>query len=179
MGSMTNRRWWALVALLAGTSGFALACGADGGRFPSAAPPTSARGPSQVSIVGAATTAAPTTTAPPSRFEFVDYRVTGGIAGVNDDLKVYPDGRATYQSGTTVTEFTVPSSTVADLRAALEQAGVTMLPPVNGTVTSDVFQYNVIYGGRSVRFVDGALPAPLGPAVAILNRELARGKAAR
>ena len=129
--------------------------------------------------MGAATTAAPTTTAPPSRFEFVDYRVAGGIAGVNEDLKVYPDGRATYQSGTTVAEFTVPPSTVADLRAALDNAGVTTLPPVNGTVTPDALQYNVIYGGRSVRFVDGAMPAPLGAAVAILNRELSRGRAAR
>ena len=179
MAWMTNRRGWVLVALLAGTSGLGLGCGGDGGRSPAAAPPTSARGPSQVSVVGAATTAAPTTTAPPSRFEFVDYRVTGGIAGVNEDLKVYPDGRATYQSGTTVTEFTVSASTVADLRAALDKAGVTTLAPVNGTATPDVFQYNVIYGGRSVRFVDGAMPAPLGPAVAILNQELSRGKTAR
>ena len=179
MSLMVRRCRWLLIAVVAAASWFGIACGDAGGPSSAGAPPTSVRDDAHVSIVGAATTAASITTAPPSRFEFVDYRVTGGIAGVNDDLKVYPDGRATYQSGAAVTEFTVPASTVADLRAALDQAGVSTLPPVNGAVTPDVFQYNLIFAGRSVRFVDGSMPASLAPAVAILNRELARGKAAR
>lgn len=142
-------------------------------------PVTTPAGEAHVSVPGFGTAPRSTTTAPRSLFEFVDFRVSGGIAGARDHLKVYPDGRATYDGGGGVREFSIAPTTVAELRAALEQANLASLPRVNGTVTADVQQYNVIYGGWSVRFVDGAMPAPLAPAVAILNRELARAKAGR
>lgn len=122
----------------------------------------------------------PTSTSVPSRFEFVDYTVSGGIAGVNDHLKVYPDGRAVYDDGARVVEFTVTPQVVSELRAALEQAGVASLPAtVQSVPGADRFAYRVIYGGRSIRFSDGTVPPSLRPALAILDRELARGKALR
>lgn len=127
----------------------------------------------------------PTTTAPvrtvPSRFEFVDYVVAGGIAGVNDHLKLYPDGRAVYDGGGRVVNFTVPQSTVNALRTALERADLPALPPVDSTVagSADLRVHRVIFGGRSVRFHDGNMPPALGPAVELLDRELARAKAMR
>jgi len=127
----------------------------------------------------------PTTTAPvrtvASRFEFVDYVVVGGIAGVDDHLKVYPDGRAVYASRGRVVSFAVPQSTVDALRSALERADLPSLPPVDSTVagSADLRAFRVIFGGRSVRFSDGTMPPALGPAVEILDRELGRAKAMR
>jgi hypothetical protein len=170
-----------LRALLVAVAAVAVGCSAGGtgsAPAPSNAATTATPGGAQVSIAGA-TTAPPTTAEPRALFEFVDYRVSGGIAGVNDDLKVYPDGRVAYSgaASTAPRESTVPASTVADLRAALEQADLPSLPPVNGVASPDVLQHNVIFGGRSVRFLDGAMPPSLAAAVAILDRELARAKA--
>jgi hypothetical protein len=177
---MRRGRVLGAVLILVATVG--VACGGAAG--PSAPTGTShstttVPGPAEISIPGE-TTAPSTTTAPPALFEFVDYRVSGGTAGVNDDLKVYPDGRVTYLGATSTApkQSTVPPSTVADLMAALQQANLPALPPVNGTATPDVLQHNVIFGGRSVRFVDGAMPPALAAAVAILDSELARAKAA-
>ena len=163
-----------------------VACGGDGGR-PSP-PATSGTRSGTTSTVGGgayvstrgATTASSTSTAPPALFEFVDYRVSGGTAGANDDLKIYPDGRAVYEGATASArkQITIDAGTIAALRSALEQANLPALAPVNGTASPEVLQHNVIFGGRSVRFVDGAMPPPLGAAVAILDRELARAKAA-
>lgn len=173
-----RRRVLGPILLLVATVG--VACGGSTGRPGPAPPATTVPGPAQVSIAGE-TTAPTTTTIAPARFEFVDYRVSGGIAGVNDDLRVYPDGRVTYVGATSTTPkvSNVPASTVTDLMAALSQANLPALPPVNGVPTADVLQHNVIFGGRSVRFVDGAMPPSLAAAVAILDRELARAKAAQ
>lgn len=134
--------------------------------------------PAQVKVL-------PTTTLPvrtvPSRFEFVDYVVAGGMAGVNDHLKMYPDGRAVYDGAGRVVNFTVPQSTVDALRSALERADLPALPPVDSTVpgAADLRVHRVIFGGRSVRFHEGNMPPALGPAVELLDRELARAKAMR
>jgi hypothetical protein len=176
---MPRRMFWPVLILIAAVGA---ACGGNGnpGRPGPAPAATTVPGPAQVSIAGE-TTVPTTTTAPPALFEFVDYRVSGGIAGVNDDLRMYPDGRVTYvgASSTTPKVSNVPASTVSDLTAALQQANLPALPPVNGVATPDVLQHNVIFGGRSVRFVDGAMPPALAAAVAILDRELARAKAAQ
>lgn len=136
--------------------------------------------PAQVGVLPASTTSTPVRTAP-SRFEFVDYVVVGGIAAVDDHLKVYPDGRAVYQDRDRTVNFTVSAATVDALRSALERADLASLPPVDSTVpgSADLRIHRVIFGGRSVRFSDGNMPPPLGPAVEILDREVARGKAMR
>ncbi len=117
----------------------------------------------------------------PSRFEFVDYVVVGGIAPVDDHLKVYPDGRAVYQGDGRTVHYTIPAATVTALRSALERADLASLPPVDTTAagSADLRARRVIFGGRSVRFHDGTMPPALGPAIEILDRELARGKAMR
>ena len=159
------------------------ACGDDGD---SATPPPPTTGSTDGSETPARVEVFPTTSttsgrAVPSRFEFVDYVVVGGIAGVNDQLKVFPDGRATYQDGNRLVNFDVPARTVEELRAALERADLASLPPVDTTRpgSADLLTYRIIYGGRSVRFHDGTMPPALGPAVTILNAEMARAKAMR
>jgi hypothetical protein len=158
----------------------ATACGASSEDGQSATTGGTAEQAEEARVSVLPATSAPTTTAVPSRFEFVDYTVSGGIAGVTDHLKVYPDGRATYDDGTRVVHFTVTPETVAQLKAALESAGVASLPSQVQTVRgADRFTYRVIYGGRAVRFTDGTVPPSLRPALAILDRELATGKGMR
>lgn len=62
-------------------------------------------------------------------------------------------------------EFTLDRETVARLRALCEAAGFTRLrdeyvPPGSG---ADLLEHVVTYRGRTVRAVDGAVPAELQP----------------
>lgn len=160
----------------------ASACGNGGGSgVAEPTDPTDPGEPARINVLpGPTSTSAPVRTAP-NRFEFVDYVVVGGIAPVDDHLKVYPDGRAVYQGGGRTVNYTVGAATVDALRTALERADLPSLPPVDTTLagSGDLRAYRVIFGGRSVRFHDGTMPPALGPAVEILDRELARGKAMR
>ena len=171
--TVTARRLPALALTLALLTAVLVACGGEEADRSESFRELSE--PAQVGVL-------PPTTAPvrtvPSRFEFVDYVVVGGITGVDDHLKVYPDGRAVYDSRGRVVNFTVSQSTVAALRSALERADLPSLPPVDSTApgSADLRAYRVIFGGRSVRFHDGTMPPALGPAVEILDRELGRAK---
>ncbi len=138
--------------------------------------PSSSEAPRAViEVPGVSTTfrALPTTVA--SRFEFVDYVTAEGTAGITRSLRVWPDGRAVCSKGATRVEFSVPAQTVRDLRSALDAANLAALPNVSGTETPDATVSRVIFGGRAVRFYEGSMPPPLGPAVAMLDRLLARG----
>ncbi|HEX6597230.1 MAG TPA: hypothetical protein VF045_09855 [Acidimicrobiales bacterium] len=160
----------------------ATACGGsgDGRASPATVPGAIEPGqPARVSLLPTSTST-PVRTAP-NRFEFVDYVVVGGLAPVDDWLKVYPDGRALYQGDGRTVNYTIPAATIAALRSALERADLPSLPPVDTTVagSADLRARRVIFGGRSVRFHDGTMPPALGPAIEILDRELARGKSMR
>ena len=144
---------------------------AGAGRSPdSSAPP-----PAVVDVPGATTTTRGLVTTVASRFEFVDYQTAGGAGGVGRGLRVWPDGRAACTKGDQRVDFSVPAETVTELRRALEAADLPSLPPVNGTQGPDGAVGRVIFGGESVRYFGGAMPPALGPAVAILDRVLARG----
>jgi hypothetical protein len=155
------------------------ACGGGSGDDAADRAPPSSGPRAAVNVPGVTSTFGPASTALATRFEFVDYVVSGGIAGVNDHLKVYPDGRATYQDGRRTVDFTVSTATVSELRAALQAADLPSLPPVNGSPSPDAMAHRVIFGGQAVTFYERAMPPSLGNAVAILNRELARAKAQR
>ncbi|MCA1691006.1 MAG: hypothetical protein LC733_01970 [Actinobacteria bacterium] len=174
------------VALIAGSA----ACGGSSGSgsgTPTTVAPTGSEGPSGPlsGVEGPATVSiarpgsATTTTKPASLFEFVDYVVSGGLAGVTDHLKVYPDGRAVYENGSRVVNFTIPAPTIDELRRTLAAADLASLPPISGSRTPDAFAYRVIYGGQAVSYYDGAMPPALGPAAAILTREMTRAKQMR
>jgi hypothetical protein len=175
----SRSRWWSflmlalMLALVLG-AGCSDSPGPGSDRTPNE--PSTSESPRAVIERPAVSTtfrALPTTVA--SRFEFVDYHVSEGTAGVTRTLKVWPDGRATCSRASTRADFSVPSSTVGELRSALEAANLAALPPVNGTQTPESTVSRVIYGGQAVRFVIGSMPPSLGPAVALLDRVLARG----
>lgn len=155
------------------------ACGGGSDDNEATPQPTRAAERAHIDIPGSDTTFGPASTALATRFEFVDYVVRGGIAGVNDHLKVFPDGRATYQDGQRTVDFTVPPATVAALRAALQAADLPSLPPINGAPSPDALAHRVIFGGQAVTFYERSMPPSLANAVAILDRELARAKGPR
>ena len=153
------------------------ACGgSDSGRPAESPEGTGSRGPGRAVIdaPGGSTTTRGVTTTAASRFEFVDYLTSDGAGGVAKSLKVWPDGRAICTRGTERVDFSVPAAAVTELRTALERADLAALPPVNGTPTPEATVFRLIFGGQAVRFVSGSMPPPLGPAVAILDRILAR-----
>lgn len=163
--------WLLVFALLlgAGCSGVSDRDAADSGS------PTSSGPRAVIDAPGGSTTLPTVSTTAPSRFEFVDYQTAGGITGTTKSLRVWPDGRAVCTKATDRVDFSVPAATVTDLRRALEAANLAALPPNNGTQTPDAVVARVIFGGQAVRFVSGSMPPDLGPAVAILDRLLARG----
>ena len=177
-----SRRWIPLLAvlILATATGCGGGSGGDQGS-PGGGSPEPTGGPASVDVGTPRTTGggplAPTTA--PSRFAFVDYLVSGGVAGVTESFKVFPDGRAIYTIGDRTVNFTVPARTVTELKAALEAANLAALPPLSGTQTPDARSHRLIYGGQAVRFFDGSMPQELGPPLAILGREMARGRQQR
>jgi hypothetical protein len=138
-------------------------------------PDTSESPRAVIAAPGGTTTSRGLVTTLPSRFEFVDYQTSGGAGGVAKSLKIWPDGRAACTKGNERANFTVPQTTVTELRRALEAADMPALPPVNGTQTPEATASRVIFGGESVLFFGGSMPPTLGPAVTILDRLLAAG----
>jgi hypothetical protein len=106
----------------------------------------------------------------------VDYRRTGGIAGLDDHLAIRADGSAALQQkGQPGTEFALDQQTIDDLEQALRAANFEALAGVHepGRAIPDAFHYEVVYatnGGRqTVEATDGAVPSDLAPVLDLLN----------
>jgi hypothetical protein len=180
-GGMTAVGWRLTVLAVTLVLFGAVACGGgsedDAGPRPQGS--TATTGPAVVSVPGgrATSTSPPTTVAAP--FEFVTYRVGGGNPRVNDQVKVYPDGRVVYADEAATVNMTVPPARVAELRAALDAADLPSLPPNNGSATPNGRAFQVLYGGQSVRFFEGAMPPSLGRAVTLLDQIVSEAKRRR
>lgn len=106
----------------------------------------------------------------------VEYRRTGGIAGLNDHLIIRSDASATLQQkGQPDAAFTVDPQVLDDLKQTLEAADFDALAGVHepGRAIPDAFHYTVVYttdGGRqTVEATDGAIPDDLAPVLDQLN----------
>ncbi|MCX4983434.1 hypothetical protein [Streptomyces sp. NBC_00572] len=112
------------------------------------------------------TTTAPgtTPTADPRPGEvLVEVVVSGGLAGVRNQLVVHYDGSWTSRSGTEPprTGRQTPAE-AAELRAALEDPAFARVPErPTGSPIADGFQYRVTYRGRVVVAGDGERPPAL------------------
>jgi hypothetical protein len=107
--------------------------------------------------------------------ELVDYRRSGGIAGLEDRLTVSRSGVGVHTPRNGVPRvFRVSPAALADLERALEAANFQSLDPsyLPTTPISDAFTYTITYLGGTVVASDGAVPTPLEPVVAALNRLL-------
>jgi hypothetical protein len=161
---VTDRRvnsvWLAIAVALAAMTVLAAGCASPAGAPEPAAPGVPA------------TTTAPGTGGTAAATILVDYRKSGGFAGLEEHLVVTSDGHATVEGkGPTRTKQLDPA-TMRELTAALEQAGLDRLqprydPPVRG---NDLFEYAITYRGRTVTVSDTEIPPQLRPLLTELDR---------
>jgi len=109
----------------------------------------------------------------------IEYRHSGGFAGLDDRLVIKENGESILTRRSERFEFTLDSDTVNRLQALFEEAKFFQfrkeyLPSRPG---ADLFQYVVTYKGHSVRTMDGAVPSSLQPILEALNQIIeSRGK---
>jgi hypothetical protein len=107
------------------------------------------------------------TSAPPATIE---YRRTGGIAGLDDHLTIQPGGQATLTRKNAQVSLTVDQATLTQLTSLLDQAGFSQLPAESlAPKGADLFTYEITYRGRRVRVQDTTVPAKLQPVIDLLN----------
>lgn len=103
----------------------------------------------------------------------LEYSRTGGIAGMNDHLIIYTNGKAVYTGRSkTPVEFTLDQSKLNELTDLLAKAQFTQLAGEympKGTVM-DAFTYVITYKGHSVRTQDTATPDVLQPVIGALGK---------
>jgi hypothetical protein len=95
----------------------------------------------------------------------VEYRRSGGFAGLDDHLVIMEDGESILTRRSERYEFSLDRDTVGGLQslfedAAFSQLGRESLPSRQG---ADLFEYVVTYEGHTVRTMDGAVPPSLQP----------------
>lgn len=105
----------------------------------------------------------------------VEYRRTGGIAGLDDHLIVRANGQATLTRRDQRYEFALERETLSQLQSLLDNAQFTRLsgeylPSQPG---ADLFTYTITYRGNTVRSMDTAVPEVLQPALDLLNQTVA------
>lgn len=121
---------------------------------------------------------APTTasTAPPG--VVLSYHRTGGIAGVDDRLVVFDNGRAVLSTRTASHEFPVGSVELARIVRLFESADFMTL---QGNYTSrhtgaDLMRYSVTYFNKTVITEDSVVPDSLQPVITELNTIISTGR---
>jgi hypothetical protein len=118
-------------------------------------------------------------TAPAGNGNLVDYRRTGGFAGLTDHLVVMRDGRAVLEGKGPRHDARLDEATMRELVATLDQAGFPSLrarydAPTKG---NDLIEHAITYQGHTVMVTDTTVPEPLRPVLAELNRVLAKVRA--
>jgi hypothetical protein len=110
--------------------------------------------------------------APDQKTPLVEYRRTGGIAGFNDHLTVFPNGTAFLsRRGDALTTFVMSPQDQDNLTRVFDSAGFASLgseyPPASPG--ADYFDYVVTYRGKTVHAVDTGVPPALEPVLRALN----------
>jgi len=101
----------------------------------------------------------------------VEYRRSGGFAGVDDHLVIQENGQATLTRSAQQYQFVLDRDTMNELETFLDNAEFSKLhgqylPPRRG---SDLFEYVIACRGHTVRTVDTAVPEALQPVLELLN----------
>jgi hypothetical protein len=107
----------------------------------------------------------------------VEYRRSGGFAGLDDRLVIEVNDQATLTRKTEHYEFVLDRDTINELQTLLDNAefsklGKEYLPSHQG---SDLFEYVVSYKGHTVRTMDTAVPEALWPVLELLNQIIESG----
>ena len=103
---------------------------------------------------------------------WVKYERSGGIAGLDDHLRISANGEAVLDSRSQRHEFSLSPDTVNRLESLFEAAKFSgleeeYLPSSQG---ADRLEYVVTYEGHTVRTADGAVPSSLQAVLDALNQ---------
>lgn len=109
---------------------------------------------------------------------WLEYERSGGIAGFQDRLQIYPDGQAVLDRKGEESDFQLTSEQMDELQAALAAADFFNLDAsyLPKDTCCDRFTYTIHYrdpsSGKvhSVYAMDGSVPPELSPVLVILNR---------
>jgi hypothetical protein len=101
----------------------------------------------------------------------IEYRRSGGFAGLDDHLVIKENGQAILTQGSERHEFILNGGARDRLEALFAEAEFSRLrrrylPSRQG---ADLFEYVVTYKGHTVRTMDGAVPSSLQPILGALN----------
>lgn len=107
----------------------------------------------------------------------VEYRRSGGFAGLDDRLVIEVNGQATLTRKTEHYEFVLDRDIMKQLQTLLDNVEFSKLrreylPSRQG---SDLFEYVVTYKGHTVRTMDTAVPEALWPVLELLNQIIESG----
>jgi hypothetical protein len=108
----------------------------------------------------------------------LEFRRTGGLAGVDDRLAIDQQGNATLTRSGQTSQLALGAETVGQLQDLLDQAGFDQLnaeylPSGQG---ADLYEYAITYRERTVRTADTAIPGALQPLIDVLNRIVDTGQ---
>ena len=126
------------------------------------------------STVPATKPLAPTSTSlptlAPGTSVLVEYTRTGGIAGFNDRLTVYPDGKAKLSRKNGSFDLVLSAEQLKQMLAVFQIAGFVNLkeaPPK--LLVPDELSYVMTFQGKTFRTSDTQMPAELQPVITLLN----------
>jgi hypothetical protein len=91
----------------------------------------------------------------------VTYTRTGGVGGVDEHLRIDPDGAATLSYGEPTNSsrtFDLTAQQLDQIQTLLDAADLDSAPAPQPTGCADCFVYTVEYGGRSYTYDDSAPP---------------------
>lgn len=102
----------------------------------------------------------------------VEFWRTGGFAGNNDHLSVYPDGSVSLTRKEYSVSFALSEGDLEEISALLESSGFNALSPEYRAPpgSADLFLYQVRAHGKTVLVEDTVIPESLQPLVEALSR---------
>lgn len=106
---------------------------------------------------------------PSSAAKLVEYSRTGGFAGFDDHLLVREDGRASVRRRGGEADVALDAKRLERLKVALSGAGLDELRDEYRAEGADLFSYRIVAQGRTVTFMDSAVPPSLMNLLRLLN----------
>jgi hypothetical protein len=109
--------------------------------------------------------------------------VTGGIAGVSEELRVDRDGGAELRTGVPPSDsrtarFRLSPQVLARITRTLDAAKIESLPARPPTGCADCFQYRLSYRGTSYSADESDEPPRLRAAISAIDRLITKARSA-
>ncbi|MFH1173643.1 MAG: hypothetical protein V1725_00740 [archaeon] len=103
----------------------------------------------------------------------LEYRKTGGFAGLNHTLRIYDDGSTEFFAGKNKQSLPlIPQERIAAITDMLNHAFPNWNARYENRNVVDGFTYEITYNGRTVKAQTGACPAALSAVTDALDKLL-------